>query len=207
LTKYKKEAEEQKKEFESKIEALMEQMSTLQKKNILLGDKADRTKEVLRLRAFGFPPATIHGVLTEEKGIDITLQDVIRIVNNIENMPDDLYKYYVECKKDFTDKVTIDPSFFSTTIYKKFSLLETVLSEQLAKARELDDSAQVLKYVDSMMKLYAEMSKVFAKNGIEAKKDNELDSIIDGIAKTTGETGIPSSKSIQFGKIAVAKKA
>lgn len=201
LIQYKSTIEELNKEHENELRALKEELAKVERKNILLGDKADRTREVLKLSAFGFAAGNIHSILNKEKGIDISLQDVIRIVDNIDNMPPDEYKFYNDCKKDFTDKVTIDPSFFTTTVYKKYMLLESTLSEQLARAKELDDVANIHKFTESLMKLYGEMAKVFAKNGIDIKRESELDKINNDIISTPKEK---TSNSIKFGKLKVS---
>ena len=198
---YKKELDDVKTIHNSELKELRDKLAQLERKNILLGDKADRTKEVLKLSAFGFAAGNIHTILNNEKGIDITLQEVIRIVDNIDNMPPEEYLFYSQCRKEFTDKVTIDPSFFSTTVYKKYMLLETTLSEQLTKAKELDDSKMIHTYTESLMKLYGEMAKVFAKNGIDVKRESALDDLNNDIVKKDEEPAQQSSKTISFGKL------
>ncbi len=198
---YKKQLDETIKQKEQEKVEIQKELDQLKKKNILLGDNVDRTREVLKLSAFGYATSYIYNTLVREKNIDITVKDIERIVTNIEIMPPDLYEFYMVCKREFAEKVSIDNSFFTSTIYKKFMLLETIYDQELARARELEDQANILKFGAELTKIYSEMGKMFAKNGVEAKKQDDVKELASDVINGTKSM---QSKS-NFGKLTIAK--
>lgn len=161
------------------IQKLKEENRKLMKNSILGGASSDKHKEVLRLSAFGYAPGNIHNILTTEKGMQITLEEVELIVDKIELMPRELYKFYLDCKQDFKDKVSIDSGFFKSAIYKKYMLLESTASSGLARAKEAGADDLILKYTDQLVKLYEKMSNTFFKNGVDMSMDKSVEDLME----------------------------
>jgi len=155
-------------------------------------ERIEKQKEVLRLYASGYAPGNIYQILTSEKGIAITLEETQLIVDKVEMLPPEMYRFYLASKKDFKEKITIDGGFFKSAIYKKFTLLETVQSAGLARAREIGDDALILKYSDQLMKLYEKMSNTFFKNGVELAADRTVEELMAdfGVDDTEKEKSI-----------------
>lgn len=179
LKKYKEELKEWESKYTKDVAMLREKLIKAQKKNILLGGSTDKVREILRFHAFGYASGNIFSILTREKGLDITLQEVESAVDNIEFLPKEDYLFYLECKQEFAEKVNVDSGFFTSSIYKKYMMLETVYSSGLAKAREVEDDQLILKYAGELTKLYNNMSTAFAKNGVDLSGQKSTKELMD----------------------------
>jgi hypothetical protein len=186
------------KEFSEKIETLHRENIKLQKRSVVLSD-SERYKKALRLYANGFGAGNIYRMLTTEFGIDITVEEVRMLVDKVDYLSDELQDYYNKCKKEFGDKIKIDKGIFANTMYKKFQLLENVVSEQLQKALEIEDEKTVLICTAELKNIYKEMSAVFFKNGFESSIDSSMADNIDAYNKTREN----ASNVVKFKKVEV----
>jgi len=175
-------------EFSEKIIALQKENARLQKRQVVLSNN-DRYKKALRLHANGFSVGHIYRIMNQEYGIDITLDEVRTLVDKVDFLDDDLQDYYNKCKKEFGDRLSIDKGVFANTMYKKFQLLENVVTHQLEKAIEIDDERTVLACSTELKNIYKEMSTVFFKNGFENTIDGNINESIDGYKKTKENVG------------------
>lgn len=167
-------------EMENLKEIYEEQMRGLKRENAKLvkaqirSSNAEKYKLALRLYANGFGVGLIYKTMVEEEGEDITLDEIRNLIDRVDMLDDELRQYFYACKKEFVDNVSINKGIFASTIYKKFQLLENVVSEQLIKAQEIDDEVTVLKCVEQLNKIYKEMSATFFKNGFDAGQNTTV---------------------------------
>jgi hypothetical protein len=190
------EMERQKTEYEDSIRDLRRENMRLVKQSIRTSN-LEKYKAVLRLYANGFGIGLIYKTLVEEEGEDITLDEIRSLVDRVDILDDELRHYYYACKKEFTDNVQVNKGFFASTIYKKYQLLENVLSEQLIKAQELDDEQTVLKCVAELKNIYKEMSATFFKNGF----DNQQNTTVIEIKESYNENKTQKISSLRGVKI------
>ena len=163
---------------EKEVRMLKSENSKLIKNQLLLTND-DKYKEVIRMYAFGFSTGNIYKILTEEKSVDMTLTEVGRIVDKIDYLSPELHAYYIECKKEFKEKLKIDQGFFASAIYKKYQLLENEASESLTIAKEMGDEAMKLKCIDQLSKIYDKLSTSFFKNGIGSADTGSVDDLMN----------------------------
>lgn len=160
-----------------------EQMKGLKKDNLKLlkaqirVSNADKYKFALRLYANGFGVGLIHRTMVYEEGEEITIDEIRSLIDRIDMLDDELRQYYYKCKKEFSENVGINKGFFASTIYKKYQLLENVVSEQMIKSQEVDDDEMTLKCVNELKNIYKEMSNVFFKNGFETEANNDIEEL------------------------------
>jgi hypothetical protein len=176
------------KEFSEKIESLHKENIKLQKRQLILSND-EKYKKALKLYANGFGAGNIYRILTTEFGIDIELEEVRMLVDKVDYLSDELQDYYNKCKKEFGEKIKIDKGIFANTMYKKFQLLENVVSEQLQRAMEIDDEKTVLMCTAELKNIYKEMSSVFFKNGFESSIEGTMADNIDAYNKTRENAG------------------
>lgn len=174
-----KELDRKVKEYEYTIADLREQLRKEQKKNLYFDKSSDVTKQVVKLAACGYNIKNIYDILTKERGIDIDLTRVKMIVDTVEDLPDELYQYYLKCKKEFKDNSSIDSGFFTSVIYKKYLLLENTLSAELAKSENEGDKEAVLDCVRQLVSIYDKMTNAFFKNGITLDADKTVEEIME----------------------------
>lgn len=174
-----KELDRKVKEYEYTIADLREQLRKEQKKNLYFDKSSDVTKQVVKLAACGYNIKNIYDILTKERGIDIDLTRVKMIVDTVEDLPDELYQYYLKCKKEFKDNSSIDSGFFTSVIYKKYLLLENTLSAELAKSENEGDKEAVLDCVRQLVSIYDKMTNAFFKNGIKLDADKTVEEIME----------------------------
>ena len=174
-----KELDRKVKEYEYTIADLREQLRKEQKKNLYFDKSSDVTKQVVKLAACGYNIKNIYDILTKERGIDIDLTRVKMIVDTVEDLPDELYQYYLKCKKEFKDNSSIDSGFFTSVIYKKYLLLENTLSAELAKSENKGDKEAVLDCVRQLVSIYDKMTNAFFKNGITLDADKTVEEIME----------------------------
>lgn len=165
---------------ERDIARLKEENRKLLKQKILLEQDSVSAREILKLAAHGYNIKNIHDILTREKGLDLSVDEVKLTVDKIDLLPDDLYKYYLGCKKDFKDKVSIDSGFFTNAIYKKYMLLENTVSYQLARAEEAGDEKLITSCVGQLTTIYDKMTTAFAKNGMSMQDDKSIEDLMSG---------------------------
>lgn len=176
-----KECEELKLFYEKRIAELKEENRKLQKRQISLGqDKTEITKHIIRLSATGFNIKNIYDILTQQLNIDVDVERIKIVVDTIDNLPEDLYKYYLQCKKEFKDKTIMDKNFFSSVIYKKYQLLENAISLQLQRAQEQFDEKQITSCVQQLKSIYDSMSQCYSKNGINVDNEQTLEDLMEG---------------------------
>ena len=176
-----KECEELKLLYEKRIAELKEENRKLQKRQISLGqDKTEITKHIIRLSATGFNIKNIYDILTQQLNIDVDVERIKIVVDTIDNLPEDLYKYYLQCKKEFKDKTIMDKNFFSSVIYKKYQLLENAISLQLQRAQEQFDEKQITSCVQQLKSIYDSMSQCYSKNGINVDNEQTLEDLMEG---------------------------
>lgn len=176
-----KECEELKLLYEKRIAELKEENRKLQKRQISLGqDKTEITKHIIRLSATGFNIKNIYDILTQQLNIDVDVERIKIVVDTIDNLPEDLYKYYLQCKKEFKDKTIMDKNFFSSVIYKKYQLLENAISLQLQRAQEQCDEKQITSCVQQLKSIYDSMSQCYSKNGINVDNEQTLEDLMEG---------------------------
>ena len=174
-----KELDRKVKEYEYTIADLREQLRKEQKKNLYFDKSSDVTKQVVKLAACGYNIKNIYDILTKERGIDIDLTRVKMIVDTVEDLPDELYQYYLKCKKEFKDNSSIDSGFFTSVIYKKYLLLENTLSAELAKSENEGGKEAVLDCVRQLVSIYDKMTNAFFKNGITLDADKTVEEIME----------------------------
>lgn len=173
-----KEINELKKKYDEDIKSLTIEMNKLKKSKIILSTD-DRSKEVLKLFAYGYGVGLIHKIMTSEMGLEITIDEIVMLTSKVEVLNSELFKYYLECKKDFKEMSTIDSGFMKSILYKKFSLLENEMTESLVKAKMLDDESLQLKIREQLSQLYDRMAKSFAKNMEDLSNDNSVEELME----------------------------
>lgn len=186
--------------YEKKLAELQESNRKLLKHNTLLNANSDETKEIVRLVASGYGAGNILEVLTKEKGMNVSLDQIHVTMDKIDLLPDNLYRFFLQCKQDFKDKVSIDSGFFTNIIYKKFTLLENETSAQLARAKEMGDEKLILQCVQQLASLYDKMSATFAKNGLDLTQDKTVEDLMGDYDKNKNESSV-----IKFSKEKVRK--
>lgn len=176
-----KECENQKLFYEQRIAELKEEIRKLQKRNIALGQNKDEvTRHIIRLSATGFNIKNIYDIMTQQLNIDVSVEQIKLVVDTIDNLPKELYQYYLQCKKEFRDKTIMDKNFFSSVIYKKYQLLENALSEQLVRAQENEDDKIISSCIQQLKSVYDSMSQCYSKNGINVDSDQTLEDLMEG---------------------------
>lgn len=189
-----KECEEIKAFYEKRIAELREELRKVQKRQISLGqDNSEITKHIIRLSATGFNIKNIYDILTKQLNIDVDVERIKLVVDTIDNLPENLYKYYLQCKKEFKDKTIMDKNFFSSVIYKKYQLLENAISLQLQRAQENEDEKQITNCVQQLKSIYDSMSQCYSKNGINVDNEQTLEDLMEGYS--TKPIDISSSNS------------
>lgn len=189
-----KECEEIKAFYEKRIAELREELRKVQKRQISLGqDNSEITKHIIRLSATGFNIKNIYDILTKQLNIDVEIERIKLVVDTIDNLPENLYKYYLQCKKEFKDKTIMDKNFFSSVIYKKYQLLENAISLQLQRAQENEDEKQISNCVQQLKSIYDSMSQCYSKNGINVDNEQTLEDLMEGYS--TKSIDISSSNS------------
>lgn len=173
-----------KSQYERDTARLREENRKLLKQKILLEQNSDKTKEILKLAANGYNIKNIYDILTKEKGLDLSLDEVKITVDKIDLLPDTLYKYYLECKQDFKDKVAIDSGFFTNAIYKKYMLLENTVSVQLGRAEESGDEKLITSCIQQLTTIYDKMSNTFFKNGVALEDTKTIEDLMSDYDKT-----------------------
>ena len=188
-----KECENLKLNYEKKIAELNEELRKLQKKNISLGVNNDeKVKHIIRLSATGFNIKNIYDIMTEQLAIDIDVDEIKIVVDTIDNLPEGLYRYYLQCKKEFKDKTIMDKNFFSSVIYKKYQLLENAVSVQLQRAQDNYDDKQITACVNQLKLIYDSMSQCYSKNGINVDNEQTLEDLMEGYS-TKPNIDMPST--------------
>lgn len=197
-----KECEELKLFYEKRIAELKEENRKLQKRQISLGqDKTEITKHIIRLSATGFNIKNIYDILTQQLNIDVDVERIKIVVDTIDNLPEDLYKYYLQCKKEFKDKTIMDKNFFSSVIYKKYQLLENAISLQLQRAQEQFDEKQITSCVQQLKSIYDSMSQCYSKNGINVDNEQTLEDLMEGYStKPNIDMPVDNGKDINISK-------
>lgn len=197
-----KECEQLKLVYERRIAELNEKIRKLQKRNISLGqDNSEVTKHIIRLSATGFNIKNIYDILTKQLNIDVSVDDIKIVVDTIDNLPENLYKYYLQCKKEFKDKTIMDKNFFSSVIYKKYQLLENAISCQLQRAQEQEDDKQISNCVQQLKSIYDSMSQCYSKNGINVDNEQTLEDLMEGYStKPNIDMPITDGKNINITK-------
>ncbi len=171
-----KEITEMKTHYEFELQKMKKENMKLLKAQIR-SSNAEKYKLALRLYANGFGVGLIHRTMVYEEGEEITLDEIRSLIDRIDMLDDELRQYFYKCKKEFTENVNINKGFFASTIYKKYQLLENVVSEQLIKAQEVGDDELTLKCVNELKNIYKEMSAVFFKNGFETESDGVMEEL------------------------------
>ncbi|MGL6131095.1 MAG: hypothetical protein ACRCZ9_05745 [Fusobacteriaceae bacterium] len=171
-----KEITDMKTHYEFELQRIKKENLKLMKSQIRTSN-AEKYKLALRLYANGFGVGLIHRTMVYEEGEEITLDEIRSLIDRIDMLDDELRKYFYVCKKEFTDNVNINKGFFASTIYKKYQLLENVVSEQLIKSQEIGDDELTLKCVNELKNIYKEMSAVFFKNGFETESDGTMEEL------------------------------
>ncbi|MGL5576775.1 MAG: hypothetical protein ACRDD8_05280 [Bacteroidales bacterium] len=154
-------------EYEDKIKELKRQNLKLVKAQVRKSNE-EKYKSVLRLYANGFGVGLIYKTLVEEEGEEITIDEIRSLIDRVDILDTELRQYYFDCKKEFAENVKVNKDFFASTIYKKFQLLENVVSEELITAQEVGDSETIMKCVTELKNIYKEMSSTFFKNGFDS---------------------------------------
>lgn len=176
-----KECENLKSYYEKEIAQLNEKLRKIQKRNVSLGlDDSEITKHIIRLSATGFNIKNIYDIMTTQLAIDVSIEKVKIVVDTIDNLPENLYKYYLQCKKEFKDKTIMDKNFFSSVIYKKYQLLENAVSTQLQRAQENQDEKQITSCIQQLKSIYDSMSQCYSKNGINVDNEQTLENLMEG---------------------------
>lgn len=173
-----KEISDMKSYYELELQKIKRENMKLLKAQILISN-AEKYKIALRLYANGFGVGLIHRTMIYDEGEEITLDEIRSLIDRIDMLDDELRRYYYECKKEFADNVNINKGFFASTIYKKYQLLENVVSEQLIKSQEIGDDELTLKCVNELKNIYKEMSAVFFKNGFDTEVTDEISELED----------------------------
>ena len=130
-----KELSELKISHEKEVAELNERIRRLEQRDKLFNTDEVITKQIIRLSASGYNIKNIFDILTTKLALDVDLDTIKLTVDTLDNLPDNMRKYYLECKKEFKDQTSIDSNFFKNTIYKKYMMLENAISYELAKAQ------------------------------------------------------------------------
>lgn len=166
---------------------------------------SDKEKKVAELYASGLPSGFIYKMFMEQLHIDMSLNEIEKIVSRLEGdgkaISLDLLNHYVEAKKIFTEKNTVEKGFFASSLYKKFKLLEEEYSILLMIAKDEGNNEERRKIVDLMGRLYQIEASTFSKNtlAIFGKQSVEnitkdYDTQVDELFGTAGESKIVAFK-------------
>ena len=139
------------------------------------------------MSASGYNIKNIFDILTTKLALDVDLDTIKLTVDTLDNLPDNMRKYYLECKKEFKDQTSIDSNFFKNTIYKKYMMLENAISYELAKAQESGDTKMVSQCTSQLMSIYEKMTNAFSKNGINMEGDKTVEDLMSSY-ETVKET-------------------
>ena len=129
---------------------------------------SEKEKKVAELYASGLPSGFIYKVLMEQLHINVSLNDIEKIVSNLEgdgrSVSIELLDHYLKSKKIFTEKNTVEKGFFTSSLYKKFKLLEEEYSILLMEAKDEGNAEEKRKILDQMARLYQIEATTFSKN-------------------------------------------
>lgn len=179
--------------YEKEIAILQERIRKLEQRDRLFNTDEAITKQIIRLSASGYNIKNIYDILTTKFAIDVDLETIKMTVDTLDNLPDELRKYYLECKKEFKDQTSIDANFFKNIIYKKYIMLENTVSYELGKAQEAEDRKLLTQCVSQLITLYEKMSNTFSKNGISMEGDKTVEDLMKNYDDTkTNSTKIVS---------------
>lgn len=182
-----KEISELKTLHEKEIAELQERIRRLEQRDRLFNTDEIITKQIIRLSASGYNIKNIFDILTTKLALDVDLDTIKITVDTLDNLPDSMRKYYLECKKEFKDQTSIDSNFFKNTIYKKYMMLENAISYELAKAQEANDTKMVSQCTSQLMSIYEKMTNAFSKNGINMEGDKTVEDLMSSY-ETVKET-------------------
>lgn len=175
-----KEMDVMKKTYEKEISYLKEENRKLKSQNIALDNKSSISKHILRLYASGNNVKNVYDIMTKKLNMDIQMDTIKMTIDNIDNLPEDLYKYFLECKKEFKDKVSIDKNFFTSMIYKKYEQLENSASMGLWLAEQEDDPKQIERWISILRGIYDSMANAYGKNGITSDQNKTIEDLMEG---------------------------
>ena len=136
-------------------------------KNSYISSATERSKQIIKLFAFGFSIGNIYKMMTEQVGVECDISEIESIVNNIDMCHEELQRYYVEMKKLFEEKNSLTKGFFASSLYKKLMLLENEVSLSLVNAKALGDENLKLKCVENLLKVYEKSATLFSKSGLD----------------------------------------
>lgn len=179
-----------KNEYAKEKAALLERLRRLEQRDKLFNNDSVITKQIIRLSASGYNIKNIYDILTTKLALDVELDTVKLTVDTLDNLPDELRQYYLECKKEFKDQSSIDSNFFKNTIYKKYMMLENIIAYQLAKAQEAADDKTVANCTQQLMAIYEKMSNAFFKNGINVEGDRTVEELMESYETVKEESKI-----------------
>ena len=179
-----------KNEYAKEKAALLERLRRLEQRDKLFNNDNVITKQIIRLSASGYNIKNIYDILTTKLALDVELDTVKLTVDTLDNLPDELRQYYLECKKEFKDQSSIDSNFFKNTIYKKYMMLENIIAYQLAKAQEAADDKTVANCTQQLMAIYEKMSNAFFKNGINVEGDRTVEELMESYETVKEESKI-----------------
>lgn len=171
--------EKLKNDYEQKITELTKKLATELRYKVINTPASDlKMKEIIRLFAFGYSTGMIFKMLTEEKGMNITIQEIDIAVSKIDLLNKDLHKYYLECKEEFKIKAQVDSGFYNTTIYKKYALLENETSISLVKAKEEGNETLKLKCIEQLNKIYEKLATLNIRTRVASNMGFNLEGFI-----------------------------
>lgn len=179
-----------KNEYAKEKAALLERLRRLERRDKLFNNDNIITKQIIRLSASGYNIKNIYDILTTKLALDVELDTVKLTVDTLDNLPDELRQYYLECKKEFKDQSSIDSNFFKNTIYKKYMMLENIIAYQLAKAQEAADDKTASNCTQQLMAIYEKMSNAFFKNGINVEGDRTVEELMESYETVKEESKI-----------------